>query len=453
VRNVRLKNKNAPAFKPPLPNRGVLWLGEHLIRTPGLRLYNVRDVVYPVKAELERLRQLKDERVVLVPNHPAKSDGVVLFDLSRRADQLFHIVTNRESFDDCCGMFGWWLQRIGCYSILRGSTDLASFNTTLQLLQEGPGKIVIFPEGGNYCRHGLVSPFQDAVIHTFRHCLFTMRRAGPPPLFIQPVALKYTCLRDATREIDASLFGLERELDISSKGMPDRYTRVMRICLEVLRSVEIANHIEWKGEPSLDDRLNASREAMMRRVESACGYRPEPSAARPEPHQNKDVSPRGHERDAPEGLSGGTPALDHEERTRAIINKFYKVSRTDALPGHSFGKSLFEDERKRNNLLRRDIERLANWLSVHDEGYIREAPTDDRYIDMLARLEIEVFHERRISPPVLCTVRLAEPFDLGGLMADYEQQKESRIKGARGKGEFDRMATLRIEAAIRELLE
>ena len=95
--------------------------------------------------DIALLKELDDKRVVYLPNHSNLDDGLVMFLFSARVGQLFHYIVAYEAFN---GLIGWFMQRVGCYSIRRGIGDRPSVVQTLKVLQQPRCKLVIFPEGG-----------------------------------------------------------------------------------------------------------------------------------------------------------------------------------------------------------------------------------------------------------------------------------------------------------------
>lgn len=412
--NLRLLKKNSASFKPPLSNQFHLQISKRLLLRPAISAYyKITHIEYP-PADLDRLEALRDERVVLIPNHPSKADGAVMFELSHRANQDFYILANRESFDDWLGLWGKWMQRCGAYSVARGARDVASSKATASLLASAPNKLVIFPEGGAYSRYGQVFPFQDPVFHLLRYATLQMKKAGcDRPLYIQPVAIKYRIVGDMSPEISQSLRRLERELELADAVPNDLYERLMRVCFEVLRCMEVANRIRSPHGESIEKRIEKVREAIMSRVETSLGTVP---------------------------LQAKKANTNSAIRTRELINHFYQIMRTDELPESQYGTSLLNEEFRRMKPIRRDIDRLGNWMPVR-EGYVKEHPTQERYVDMLLRLEYEVLGRSRLKGPTRCIVRLGRAFDLRDFMKQHSND------------EVDRAAALLTEENIRTLLE
>ena len=166
--------------------------------------------------DLERLRALKNERVLLVPNHPTNIEPALLFDLSCRVDQAFHFLACREAFEPLWGMWGQVIRRVGAFSVVRGTTDRASLRAMRELLARPDAKLVAFPEGEVYSQNDTLLPFNTGVFQIAFWALEDAHKAAdaavaaPPSLYVLPIAIKYRFTRDMGPAIRAALARQER---------------------------------------------------------------------------------------------------------------------------------------------------------------------------------------------------------------------------------------------------
>tara|TARA_Y100001970_G_scaffold294021_1_gene445933 strand:- start:4400 stop:5074 length:675 start_codon:yes stop_codon:yes gene_type:complete len=107
----------------------------------------------------EYLSTLKGS-VILAPTHRSRWDGLLLtYALGRREtnkDCRF-MVTNPEME----GLQGWFLKRLGCFSINQESPSLASLRYALKLIVNKK-QVVIFPEG-RINKHGKKLPLKQGL--------------------------------------------------------------------------------------------------------------------------------------------------------------------------------------------------------------------------------------------------------------------------------------------------
>ena len=144
-------------------------------------------------------------------------DGISLFALSARLGQLFHYVVAYESFK---GLLGWFIQRLGCYSIRRGLGDRASISQTISLLKTPQCRLVIFPEGGCSYQNDTIMPFRSGAIQLPMSVLAQLAKKADSPeqipdLYLVPLTLKYRYLQPMRRVIKTTLDRLETQLQIS----------------------------------------------------------------------------------------------------------------------------------------------------------------------------------------------------------------------------------------------
>ena len=231
-------------------------------------------------ADIGRLRALAGERLLLAPNHPTNDDPALLFALARAAEMPFHYLCCREAFDHLLGLWGALIQRLGAYSVVRGTTDRDSFRTTRALLAAPAGKVVIFPEGEMHSQNDALLPFHAGVVQLAFWALEDLRKAGDGAASVSllPVALRYFFTEDMTAAIDESLARLERAVrppDAGPEAIPgEPYARMRRVGIGMLEVMEAEYGLKTKpaeGELDLTPRLNALKSLLLDRVAGLIG--------------------------------------------------------------------------------------------------------------------------------------------------------------------------------------
>lgn len=350
--------------------------------------------------DLAGLRALAPHRVLLTPNHPTNSEPALLFHLSCVVDQPFFFLACREAFAPLWGAWGALIRRIGAFSVVRGTTDRASFRATRELLRRPGAKIVAFPEGEVYSQNDSLLPFHSGVVQLAFWALEDLHKAGETdsPLFVLPVGLKYRFTRDMRPALLASLSRLEKHVGLPDGAKEEPYARLRRIGLAMLRSVEREYRLPAPKEGDDEDltpRLNAVKEAILQRVATAAGV----------------ALPKG------ETLP---------ERMRALIHVIETVTQEEPEASTPFDRDLRRQQRERALPLLYDLRRLANWIALYD-GYVRAHPTPERMADTLQRLERECFGKTILHGPRRCRVRLGEPINLAEHWAAYQADKRSEV--------------------------
>ena len=321
--------------------------------------------------DLKRLRALRNERLVLTPNHPTNTDPALMFELSRRAQMPFHYLCCREAFDHWNGLWGALIQRMGAYSVVRGTADRASFAYTREVLARPGAKLVLFPEGEVYSQNDSLLPFQTGAIQLALWGRDAARKHEPgAQVSLLPCALRYRFLRDVKPVLHQKLARLEEHLEMPP-GPSDLYARMRRVAIRVFENVEREYDLKPAPGDDLTPRLEAAKEAALLRATELFGTLP----------------------------SRGTLP----ERMRALLHEVEEAMHepeTDT-PEHAH----------RTRLAWRDLQRLANWLAIYD-GYAGKAPTPEHIAEVIYRVEVEVFGEATYAGVRVARVRIGEPIPL-----------------------------------------
>ncbi len=98
-------------------------------------------ILYP--ATVEGLEKLPRSGVLLCPNHSSNWDPVLVAIQLPRNYRL-HIMAKDTLFRN--RVFGWILRKLGAFPVDRGSSDIRSVKTAMQVLKSGDN-LLIFPEG------------------------------------------------------------------------------------------------------------------------------------------------------------------------------------------------------------------------------------------------------------------------------------------------------------------
>jgi hypothetical protein len=358
--------------------------------------------------EWAHLEALRGSRGILSANHPTTNDPLIAFYLSRRLGEPFNYLACRDIFH---GLYGCLIQRLGAYSILRGLPDREAIRMTRRLLAERDRKVVIFPEGETYEHNDLTIPFQQGVTQIGFWALEDLQKEGREPrLPVLPVAVKYRCVGDARGAIDASLRDLEGALCLSREAGASFYARLRRIGERVLGSVEAEFGLKPAPDAPLAERVLATKQHVLERVAREAGV--ERPAALPLPDQ-----------------------------MRAMFNAVTGYAEEFADTPGDYGRRQHARRLAAAHLLLRDLWRLQNFLAVTD-GYVAERMTAERFLDVLGRLEVEVFGAVRHGVPREAVVRLAPAIDLGRHYEEYQGRKRETVTAV----------TARVEASVRALL-
>ena len=358
--------------------------------------------------DLVRLKAMDGKSVLLLPNHPTNTEPALLFHLSATVRRPFYYLACREAFDHWWGLWGKIIQRVGAFSVVRGTADRASFRATRDLLALPGTRTVIFPEGEVYSQNDSLLPFHTGVFQLAFWAMDDKKKAGhiegdDADLLLVPVALKYHYVKDMSGPIMESLARLEHFTGVLPAPNDAPYVRLRRVGLAILRSLEREYRLpspktdaDEDPDADLSPRLNAIKEAILQRVASAAGV----------PVPKGDTMP---------------------EKMRGLLHTIETVERDAPRDGETpYDKSLRNAQRLRAQPLLRDMERLTNWIAVFD-GYIRADPTPERMAETLIRLERECWGHAQLSGPKACRVRIGEPLNVRDCLGAYEENKRAEV--------------------------
>ena len=331
-----------------------------------------------------RVRAVDNARLVFVCNHPTMEDGITLFVLSARLGQLFHYVVAHESFE---GLMGWFIQRLGCYSIRRGMGDRASISQTLSLLKAPHCRLVIFPEGGCSYQNDTIMSFRPGAIQLPMSVLAQLAKKAPtaeqvPDFYIVPLSLKYRYQQPMHRVIESTLSRLESKLGLSSAPGMDDYQRLRQVANRVIVQIETEANLPHENDLDWNQRIDRLKQVFIQKCEAALSIEP----------------------------TTNLPLRERVYKVQALLEEAEEIN----------------DEA--NEELYWDTVRLLNFDAIYD-GYVAESPTSERFLDTLTRLEREVFHLEHAQPkaPRKACFYVGKPINLKDYLADYQGDRSTTI--------------------------
>ena len=176
-------------FRPAMPWGWVIW---------AVRNYLRLDLAWRNRLRLERrdLQVLRDlprgVGLILASNHADETDFKACLELSGRCNRRFLFMMNRQAFDEGHGTAGWWLQRLGVFSVDRGGQNERAKRFAVDVVKQGRAVLVIFPEGEIYYLNDLVQPFKSGVVDIGMQAVLEARRTDPDwTSYLVPMAIKY----------------------------------------------------------------------------------------------------------------------------------------------------------------------------------------------------------------------------------------------------------------------
>jgi hypothetical protein len=346
---------------------------------------------------------------VILPNHPTKADPAVVYQLSKQARRRFRFMAARETFGHrgLARVIGLLMQGLGVYSVIRGGADRRAIRTTTDTLVEASRRLVLFPEGLITSQNGTLMAFERGVVQSCFWALDALTRADDHrPLYVIPTAIRYHYPEPVWDQIDTALRRLERRLDRQSSakasGTEERYPRLRRIGASILSVVEREYRVAGGDEVEMNVRITALRHAILAQMETALalGTDPEqPPAQRIALIRNAvDEEVFGSVGEVGEVGDAGDYARDVHSRRLATLQRFYS-----------------------------ELRRMRNFVSIY-AGYVSEDPSQERYLEVIRRFEVEVFGKVKTRVPTRATLRCGPPIDLADEYARYRASESRHAK-------------------------
>ena len=158
-------------------------------------------------------------------------------------------------------------------------------------------------------------------------------------------------------------------------------------------------NISTLGSDNLDERMGRVKNALLNRMERYLGINPD---------FGQEVQPE-------------VPMLDRLRRIRNTIDA-RTHHYTDKPLATLYQQHLIEHEVRTYKEFYRDLDRVVSFL-IFKDGYVREKPTPERFMEMIFRLEKEVFGRPKTKVPRRATVTLGSAVSLLTHYEAYQQDK------------------------------
>lgn len=227
---------------------------------------------------LSHLRSLQKKTVIICPNHSHHEDAEIIYWLSCITQQNFSILTARELFERYGHVAGPILQRLGCYSVLRGVRDTTSVRFTEHLLEHGPTKLVIFPEGEISFDSTKINPLQVGAVHMgLEACQHLLQARKPADIYVLPLAISYKYSAQIDIACRKSLRQLKRILDLPEGDNSDLRQQAIAVAQELVARQEVRWHVN--ATATLDSRIEGLIQACIQDCAARLKCKPSPQAS------------------------------------------------------------------------------------------------------------------------------------------------------------------------------
>jgi 1-acyl-sn-glycerol-3-phosphate acyltransferase len=370
------------SFRPAKPRRWVIGAVQAFLRLDLAWRNRLR--LEP--RDLDVLRSLpQGAGIILAANHADETDFKACLELSRRCGRRFLFMMNREAFDEGYGAAGWWLQRLGAFSVERGGLhNEEAKRYAIEVVKRGREVLVIFPEGEIYYLNDLVQPFKSGAVDIAMQAVVEARRTRPDwTAYLVPLALKYRYREPIAPLLERRTRSMERLLDrrITSLSLQRRLAQIMA---DLLHRHELVHHLKPAADrlTELSERVQEVRKAMLSQAEAR--------------YAGAAADPRARTMDRAWRLSSYLRGL--LARRGPPGGEGREQARTDLASSES-------------------VARMGGW----QPQYTDVDPSQERLAEMVIKLEREVYRTKR--PRQLAkrdlSLRVGEPIDVSRFIPDY----------------------------------
>jgi 1-acyl-sn-glycerol-3-phosphate acyltransferase len=233
-----------------------------------VRLRRMRKIQRIVDVEirgLQRLKALLDEGagVLIGPNHAGDGDVDAVYSVSDHVGRPFHCMAAWQVFVENGKLGAWLMQRHGAFSIDREGTDTRALKHSMQILQEHPCPLVIFPEGEVYHLSDRVMPFRQGPAAI----ALMAARKSERPIYVLPAGVKMFYVDDPTPKLVELMNTIESRVFWRPRPDLPLTTRIYRFAEGALALKEL----EYLGRTSsgnVNERVFALANSILKGIES-----------------------------------------------------------------------------------------------------------------------------------------------------------------------------------------
>ena len=234
--------------------------------TRGWRLRQLRGTQQVVEVDTDGIEHLQDamtagKGVLIAPNHSVHYDSAALYVAADRIDVPLYFMTAWQVFAMSSHFERWAMQRLGCFSIDRESTDKSAFKQAVTILKEEPYPLVIFPEGDIYHTTDRVTPFREGAA-----AIALSAAKSERPIVVIPCGIRFTYVDDPTHQLQELLSRLEERIYLRPMTEAPLAKRIHRFAEAALALKEL-DYLGCTSQGRLRDRVGELTEAVLAQLE------------------------------------------------------------------------------------------------------------------------------------------------------------------------------------------
>ena len=332
----------------------------------------------------------KNSGLILVANHSDENYIKIFIELSRRSNRRFTYMINAEAFEEWHGIAGWFLQRLGSFSVERGVKDLEAIRYAGDIVKKGQDALIMFPEGEIYYLNDLVQPFKTGAVHIGLQALIEAQAQRPGwAVYIVPIAIKYRYRKSIISILNKRIRKIERHLSIRTQYLSFK-EHLIRIMGNLLKNPNSLSRTDTASEQleQLKKAVTEVRTSFLSKIEA-----------------------KYHR--VPPDLTSHT--IERAQKMIFFLREQLKR------------KKIFSIETRVQ--IKKDLSELKQTIQMAgwQPGYIEFDPTEERLAETVMKLEREAFKKKRPTPlgDRMVYVRIGNPLDLSLSVEPYKKDPSS----------------------------
>lgn len=236
------------------------WLRKRMRTAQGLVDFEVRG--------LKNLQQCLDKKqgILITPNHSCHADPTALYWVADQLKTPFYFMAAWQIFMKANWIRLLVLRQHGCFSVDRDGTDIRAIRQAVDILQNSPCPLVIFPEGEIYHINKHVTPFRDGPAAI----ALTASKHADRPVVCIPCGIRYQYTTSPLNELLALMDRLEERILWRPKHNLILRKRIYQFA-EAILGLKEKEYLGDTQPGTLPERIQALAENILHRLENKYG--------------------------------------------------------------------------------------------------------------------------------------------------------------------------------------
>jgi len=304
-------------------------------------------------------------------------DVEIAFLLTSLLHEPLYFLCAREIFQ------GGWINRyvlqlFGCFSVVRGTIDHRSYAHSIQILTEGLHKLVLYPEGEISGSNNFILPLKPGAAHLAIRAFSTLKKEHKEaPIYLVPVALRYTYPHISAKFLLESIACIESALNVTSVENQSLQSRIKSASEAILK--ELLYKYDYQDlSGSLPERVAALRKIILEQLAAYVGV---------------------------DEIKG----LDEIEAAHRLYVRLYQERWYEQQLEKSLNFEIHHARYQLLNELIHDYHRAMKFIAIGNSFSEMQQQNQDDLINLLMLIQREICPEKKWRMPVRLLISFGKP--------------------------------------------